>query len=60
MNDREHNICEIENSWCEQMTSLVEKDNLEDAAALYSEYVINGVEPFDNEWLFVRIGEDVC
>jgi hypothetical protein len=59
MTTREQNICEIESSWCDQITKLVDEDKIQDADALFSEYVIEGVDPFDDEWLFISFYKDV-
>lgn len=59
MNFREQNLYEIESAWCDQMTSLVGENRIQDADALYTEYVIDGVEPFDEEWLFVSFDQNV-
>jgi hypothetical protein len=47
-------IIDIQNEqWCEQMTYLVEKDQYEDAEALYLEYVIDGEEPEIFSWIML-------
>lgn len=50
---RQYNIDEIEHQWCEQMTVLVEENRIEDADALYSEFVVDEIDPQDFEWLFI-------
>lgn len=51
---RQQNIDEIEYQWCGQMTLLVEENRIEDADALYSEFVVDEVDPNDVEWLFIK------
>lgn len=60
MSIREQNLVEIECNWCEQMTSLVEQNRIQDADALFSEFVVDDVDPFELEWLFITCSEDVC
>lgn len=60
MGIREQNLVEIECHWCEQMTSLVEQNRIQDADALFSEFVVNEIDPFELEWLFIVCAEDVC
>ena len=43
-------LIEIEDHWNHQMCYLVDKDRLDDADALYAEFVIDGKEPED--WVF--------
>lgn len=50
---RQKNIDEIEYQWCEQMTTLVEENRIQDADALFSEFVVDEVDPQDVEWLFI-------
>jgi hypothetical protein len=50
---RQQNIDEIEYQWCEQMTLLVEQNRIEDADSLYSEFVVDEIDPQDVEWLFI-------
>lgn len=51
---RQQNIDEIEYQWCEQMTTLVEENRIQDADALYSEFVVDEVDCQDVEWLFIK------
>lgn len=51
---RQQNIDEIEYQWCEQMTLLVEENRIQDADALYSEFVVDEVDCQDVDWLFIK------
>lgn len=46
-------LSEIEMQWCERMTYLVDKNLIDYADALYSEYVIDEKEPDD--WFFFSV-----
>jgi len=51
-------LVEIENHWNHQMCYLFDKDRLDDADALYLEFVVDGQEPDD--WMFVEDLDAVC
>lgn len=53
MNIKEKVLTEIEATWCDRMTNLVSENRIWDADALYQEYVLEGEEPFDSEWVFI-------
>lgn len=52
-NIQEHILAELELQWCNRMTELVQYNMIEDSNALFSEFVVDGMEPFEHEWLFV-------
>jgi len=45
-------LVEIEDHWNHQMCYLVDKDRLDDADALYLEFVVDGKEP--DQWMFLE------
>lgn len=51
-------LVEIENHWNHQMCYLVDNDRLDDADALYLEFVVDGQGPDD--WMFVEDLDAVC
>jgi hypothetical protein len=50
---REEILSEVEVYWCDRMTELVQQNTIGDADALFSEFVVDGKEPFDSKWVFV-------
>lgn len=52
-NIQEQILAELELQWCNRMTELVQYNMIEDSNALFSEFVVDGMEPFEHEWLFV-------
>jgi len=50
---RENILCEVEVHWCDRMTELVQQNMIGDADALFSEFVVDGKEPFEHEWIFL-------
>jgi len=59
MNDiKEDCIIELEAYWNNRMCELVTEDRLDDSDALYSEFVVDGVEP--EEYLFMEYLNGVC
>jgi hypothetical protein len=50
---REEILANVEVHWCDRMTELVQQNMINDADALFSEFVLDGKEPFDQEWIFV-------
>lgn len=55
MNFKEKVLTDIEAMWCDRMTTLVNDNQIWDADALYQEFVVDGQEPFDSEWVFVKV-----
>ena len=51
-------ICEIEAYWNNRMCELVTEDRLDDADALYLEFVVDGEEP--EEYMFLEYLNGVC
>jgi hypothetical protein len=50
---QEQILTELESQWCNRMTELVQYNMIEDSDALFSEYVVDGMEPFEQEWVFM-------
>lgn len=48
---RETIIIELDAYWSNRMTELVDEDRIEDADALYYEYVVDGEQP--HHWIFI-------
>lgn len=53
--DKDEILTKIEMYWCDRMSYLVDKDLIDYADALYSEYVVDEKEPDD--WFFFSIQE---
>ena len=51
-------MCEIEAYWNNRMCQLVSEDRLDDADALYLEFVVDGEEP--EEYMFLEYLNGVC
>ncbi len=51
-------ICELEAYWNNRMCELVTEDRLDDADALYLEFVVDGEEP--EEYMFMEYLNGVC
>lgn len=54
----EQMICELEAYWNNRMCELVTEDRLDDADALYSEFVVDGREP--EEYMYLEYLNGVC
>jgi hypothetical protein len=54
----EQMFCEIEAYWNNRMCELVTEDRLDDADALYLEFVVDGEEP--EEYMFLEYLNGVC
>jgi hypothetical protein len=54
----EQMMCEIEAYWNNRMCELVTEDRLDDADALYLEFVVDGEEP--EEYMFLEYLNGVC
>lgn len=60
MNNQEQSLIDLEIYWCERMSILVEKCQIGDADALFSEYVIDDVEGFDTkDWVFAPYHKEI-
>ena len=46
---QEQILTELESQWCNRMTELVQYNMIEDSDALFSEFVVDGMEPFEQE-----------
>lgn len=57
-NIKEDCIIELEAYWNNRMCELVTEDRLDDADALYLEFVVDGEEP--EEYLFLEYLNSVC
>ena len=51
-------VCELEAYWNNRMCELVKEDLLDDADALYLEFVVDGEEP--EEYMFMEYLNGVC
>ena len=51
-------LIEIESHWNNRMCDLVNNERYDDADAVYSEFVIDSVEP--DEWMFVEDLNAIC
>lgn len=54
----EQMMCELEAYWNNRMCQLVTEDRLDDADALYLEFVVDGQEP--EEYMFMEYLNGVC
>ena len=54
----EQMFCEIEAYWNNRMCELATEDRLDDADALYLEFVVDGEEP--EEYMFLEYLNGVC
>lgn len=54
----EQMMCELEAYWNNRMCELVSEDRLDDADALYLEFVVDGQEP--EEYMFLEYLNGVC
>ena len=54
----EQMMCELEAYWNNRMCELVTEDRLDDADALYLEFVVDGEEP--EEYFFLEYLNGVC
>jgi hypothetical protein len=54
----EQMMCELEAYWNNRMCELVTEDRLDDADALYLEFVVDGQEP--EEYMFMEYLNGVC
>lgn len=53
INSREQILTELEVYWCDRMTELVHQNRINDADSVFSEFVVDGKEPFEQEWIFI-------
>ena len=51
-------LIEIESHWNNRMCDLVNNERYDDADAVYSEFVLDSVEP--DEWMFVEDLNAIC
>jgi len=54
----EQMMCELEAYWNNRMCELVTEDRLDDADALYLEFVVDGEEP--EQYMFLEYLNGVC
>jgi hypothetical protein len=60
MTEQEQLILNLEAFWCQRMTELHEQNRIEDASALFSEFVLDEEDPFldnknHNNWAFLQV-----
>lgn len=57
--ERQQQLIEIEGFWCQRMTQLTEENRLDDANALYTEFIVDGQDPItlfgqEGKWDFLQ------
>jgi hypothetical protein len=55
--ERNWNIYQIEEYYCNRMEYLVDNDRFDDSHAIFEEFVIDGVEP--EEYIFMPYHEEI-
>lgn len=60
MTDQEQLLMNLEAFWCQRMTELHEQGMIEDASALFSEFVLESEDPFlddktHSNWAFLQV-----
>lgn len=60
MTDQEQLLMNLEAFWCQRMTELHEYGMIEDASALFSEFVLDSEDPFFDDkthsnWAFLQV-----
>jgi hypothetical protein len=56
--ERNWNIYQIEEFYCNRMEYLVDEERFDDSNAIFEEFVIDGEEP--EEYVFMPYHEDIC
>lgn len=61
MTEQEQLILNLEAFWCQRMTELHEQNMIDDASALFSEFVLEDQDPFldfdakNQSWAFLQV-----
>lgn len=60
MTEQEQLLMNLEAFWCQRMTELHEQGMIEDASALFSEFVLDAEDPFlddqtHSKWAFLQV-----